>query len=515
MAKPEWQMIIDQEMLLEQQKDTTRRSLSFGMKQNPDEYAGAVKLGKETGTSTDFALKHKKDLELKNRMQVFPMGSLVRDTPRTAEFLSNPENAAIAHDDVESMSFIEKAIAKARDYGGAAVEGLVGKGAGSTLTGTGELYNVAVRNIDRLLDKVLPNSVMSALREPILPWYLDPAQVLIQPGKTLKATGEYVAPEKSRQGLDTDVISGIGQLSFQIGSYLVTGGGMSGTMLYAQGADVMAEKTKDDKADPAMRDTAIIAGAAITKLTEQYGLDKILNRVPPEIKNRTLRFLADKAAAGGIEAAQEITEGLLHDLVRKVTTNENAPILEGALREGSAAGLSAAIVRAALGVRGYRQAKQQEELIVALSEGGRNSKLLQRMPEKYQELVANITRDGDINNVFIPVGQFNTFFQSQEIDPAEAATRYGATNYSEAEALGTDVVIPIEKFAAEVAPRDDLQGLLPDVKFRQGDRTARERQQDLIDEKAREEELIATAQASVGEIRHRFCSRLKQTWKAS
>lgn len=509
MGQRELDALISQDMILEQQKDTTRKSLSFGMKQNPDEYAGAVKLGKETGTSTDFALKHKNDLELKKRMQVFPMDALVRDTPRTAEFLTNPENAAVAHDDVESMSFIEKAIAKARDYGGAAVEGLVGKGAGSTLTGTGELYNVAVRNLDRLLDKVLPNSVMGALREPILPWYLDPAQVLIQPGKTLKATGEYVAPEKSRQGLDTDVISGIGQLSFQIGSYLVTGGGLSGGMLYAQGADVMADKTKDDKADPALRDTAIIAGAAITKLTEQYGLDKILNRVPPEIKNRTLRFLADKAAAGGIEAAQEITEGLLHDLVRKITTNENAPILEGALREGSAAGLSAAIVRAALGVRGYRQAKQQEELIVALSEGGKNSKLLQRMPEKYQELIASITRDGDVNNVFIPVGQFNTFFQSQEIDPAEAATRYGATNYNEAEALGTDVVIPIEKFAAEVAPRDDLQGLLPDVKFRQGDRTARERQQDLIDEKAREEELIANAQASVGDIQTPVLQQIK------
>ena len=512
MDQRELDALVSRELLLEEQKNTTRRSLSFGMKQNPDEYAGAVKLGKETKTSTDFALKHKNDLELKKRMQVFPLDSFVRDTPRTAEFLSNPENAAIAHDDVDSMSFIEKAIGKVVDYGRAAGKGVIGDVIGGTLSGVSTALDVGARAIDRPIRNLFGARVADAFwYEPLRVEgiYLDPLDALKQGGKGFKDLGNTINVEKSRQGLDTDVVQGIGQLGGQIASILLTGGAAGTTMLFAQGTDVMADKVEKDNASQAAKDTAILLGGPITAITEKYGLDKILNRVPPNIKNRTLRFIADKVVAGGIEAGQEIAEGLLMDLTRRVLTNENAPILEGAMKEGGVAALSAAIVRSALGVRGYRQAKQQEELIVALSEGGKNSKLLQRMPEKYQELIASITKDGDVNNVFIPVGQFNTFFQSQEIDPAEAATKYGVTNYSEAEALGTDVVIPIEKFAAEVAPRDDLQGLLPDVKFRQGDRTARERQQDLIDEKAREEELIASAQASVGEIQTPVLQQIK------
>lgn len=512
MDQRELDALVSRELLLEEQKNTTRRSLSFGMKQNPDEYAGAVKLGKETKTSTDFALKHKNDLELKKRMQVFPLDSFVRDTPRTAEFISNPENAAIAHDDVDSMSFIEKAIGKVVDYGRAAGKGVIGDVIGGTLSGVSTALDVGARAIDRPIRNLFGARVADAFwYEPLRVEgiYLDPLDALKQGGKGFKDLGNTINVEKSRQGLDTDVVQGIGQLGGQIASILLTGGAAGTTMLFAQGTDVMADKVEKDNASQAAKDTAILLGGPITAITEKYGLDKILNRVPPNIKNRTLRFIADKVVAGGIEAGQEIAEGLLMDLTRRVLTNENAPILEGAMKEGGVAALSAAIVRSALGVRGYRQAKQQEELIVALSEGGKNSKLLQRMPEKYQELIASITKDGDVNNVFIPVGQFNTFFQSQEIDPAEAATKYGATNYSEAEALGTDVVIPIEKFAAEVAPRDDLQGLLPDVKFRQGDRTARERQQDLIDEKAREEELIASAQASVGEIQTPVLQQIK------
>lgn len=506
MGLKDLQIFAEQESDLANQGQAVNQSLLRGLDENPDEYAKLLKISAQTGIAPPLAREYRPELEKRQRIQALSVDDLVRSNPKTARFLSNPDNAAVAQDDVSGLSTIEQVLLKPVDYVRAAAEGVIGKGAGSTLSGAGELYGVASRSLEALLDKALPNSAMSALRTPV-PWFLDPEQVLKRPGTTLKAAGEYVAPPKERQGLDTDVASGIGQIGFQIASYLTTGGALSTASLYSQGADVMATKTAKDKGvgplgealgmtPGAARDTAIVSGAAITALTEKYGLDRILNRVPPEIKNRTLRFIADKVAAGGIEAGQEIAEGLLHDLTRKVLTDENAPILEGALQEGTAAGLSAAIVRAALGVRGYRQAKQQEEIVKALSG---DSKLRDRLPEKYQEFVADITKGGPVQNAYIPVEQFQTFFQSQGVDPEQIADQIGATNYREALAAGSEVVIPIDKFAANVAPTDYLQGLIPDIKFDQGSMTPRERQEYMADMDAREAELEAKMQALVDE----------------
>ena len=180
--------------------------------------------------------------------------------------------------------------------------------------------------------------------------FLDPIWGAQQKGLTIagkgwKMVGDKLAPPVERQNLATDVSSGIGQLSGQIGLALLSGGVSSvtsmGTML-AQGADVMGRKIAKDQdtsgwfadASQNTRDLATVAGAVITPLTERYGLDKLLNRVPPAIKNRFLRFVADKAAAGGIEAAQELTDGTIAQAAQAALHNdERAETLRLELRQ--------------------------------------------------------------------------------------------------------------------------------------------------------------------------------------
>ena len=255
-------------------------------------------------------------------------------------------------------------LTRIKDYAGAVGQGVVGQGAGSTLTGLGELYDVGVRTTERALGTVLPEGAMEALRAPIVPAALTPGQILKRPGEQLKAAGEAMAPPKDRQNLGTDIAAGVGQLGFQIASYLATGGASSTAMLFSQGADIMAEKTRQDVAPQAAKDAAILGGGAITAITERYGLDKILNRVPPTIKNAALRQIADVLAAGGIEAAQEVAEGLLHDISRRILTNPDAPLLEGIDREALAAGgagaIARAVINAATGMRMRSRAGQAE-----------------------------------------------------------------------------------------------------------------------------------------------------------
>ena len=492
----------------EAKQEQLRQSLMLSVNKNPDQAAQIERLSQQSGIPQPVVERNLAKVIAESRTK--QLQDTARFSPILGQQLTNPEFAQVAYDDVPNLSGLEYVLTKGRDYAGSLGKGVIGQGAGTTLSGFGELYGVASRQLEGLLDQVLPNSAMSFLRTPI-PWYVSPEQILKRPGEELKDFGKMIGAPENRRGFDTDVIEAIGQLGFQITAALTTGGATSTSMLTAQGADIMAEKTRKDDASQSQKDAAIIAGSGITALTERYGIDRLLNRVPPEVRNRTLRFLADKAAAFGIEFAQEVTEGLLHDLVRRITTNENAPILEGALYEGSVAGVAAAIVRAGLGVRSFRNAKDQENFFRAVADNSQNSKLRERLPERFQDLVRKISEGGPVQNVFIPADQFRTYYQDQGIDPAAKAAELGVVNYTEAAAAGTDVVIPIDQFTAKIAPTDDLQGLFNDLRLSQGDMTAREYERYRQDEDARLEEIKQRAAEITGEVQVPAFNTIKQS----
>lgn len=469
-------------------REQVRKSMYLAVKSEPDTEAQLQALSTRTGIPVDAIRLKRDEVTVTDRLNSIDIDKTLAQAPKVSAWLADPSNAAVAHDDTASLSKLEQLTTTGRDIAGAAAQGVIGQGAGATLSGLGELYSVAVRGTSKALDALLPDGAMEALKSVRIPWFTDPQQILKRPGKELKQVGEALGPPVERQTLATDVAAGIGQLGFQIAAYLTTGGASSSAMLLSQGADIVADKTaKDDgtgrvagaigmDAETA-RDTAIVSGGAVTLLTEKYGIDKLLNRVPPAIKNRTLRFIADKLAAGGIEAAQEFTEGLLHDVARRTLTNEDAIILEGVDREMSAAALSAMIVRTALGVKGHRQAKHDEQLIQALGDESKNSTLRERLPEKYQALVERLTKGGPVENLYIPADRFATYFQAQGADPAQMAEALGATNYVDATASGGDITIPMSRALTDLAPSDHLQGLMQDLRFDPDMPTAREAQQ--------------------------------------
>jgi hypothetical protein len=500
--------------ILRDEKETDLRlSLSAAVRNQPDTEAKLQKLSQRTGIALDAVRLNAPEVEYRDRLDSFDYERVIKENPKLSAWLADPKNAGVSHDDYDNLSAAEKLFTRGKDLVGAAGQGVVGQGAGSVVSGVSTLLDVAARGIDRPVRQVFGDRVADAF------WYtpprvgglaIDPFDALKQGGQALKDIGKSMAPPKERENLATDVAQGVGQLSFQIAAYLMTGGTIATTSMFAQGADVMATKTEKDQVDSAVRDTAIVTGGAITAITEKFGLDKILNRVPPEIRNRTLRFIADKAAAGGIEAAQEFTEGLLHDITRYVMTNRDAPILEGVEREMTAAALSAAIVRTALGVRGYRQDKQQEEFFTALGDTAKASKLRERMPEKFRGLIEKYTADGPVANVYVPAAQFQQYFQSQNIDPLQIAETAGVTNYHEALATGGDLVIPMADFATVIAPTDHLQGLMQDMRLRQDEMTPREAKEFEQRRKEWEADILEQAKRDAGETQAPEFEQVKQ-----
>ena len=460
------------DFIKQDQTSDLRSALAVAAQRQPDTEAQLQKLAGRTGVPVDAVRMQRPEVELHDKLEAFDYERVIKDSPKLSAWMAKPDNAALAQDDWQTLSAMERGITHIKDYAGALGGGVVGDAIGRTLSGASTLLDVGARAIDRPVRAAFGDRVADAF------WYeptaLDPFQSLKSTGQSLKAAGDWMKPPQERQTLGTDVAGGISQIGGQIAMHLLTAGTLTGPTLLAQGADVMADKTAKDIADPALKDTAIIAGGAITAITEKYGLDKLLNRVPPEVKNRTLRFMADKVAAGGIEAGQEFAEGLLHDIARRTLTNKDAELLDGVGREMTAAGLSAAIVRTALGVKGHARAKEQEQFVKALTDQAAESKLRERMPEKFREYLDQVTAGGPVENIFIPADQFATYYQSVGLDPAVEASKLGVQNFAEARAAGTDVVIPTADFVTQLSGSDHLQGLWQDLRFNQADMTLRE-----------------------------------------
>ena len=98
---------------LQQEAEKDRRaagleaSLRRGMTRNPDEYARALALAAKTGKAPALVGEFLPEEEQEDRLQSLDVTRLIQSHPRAAAWLSDENNASIAHDDVENLARIE------------------------------------------------------------------------------------------------------------------------------------------------------------------------------------------------------------------------------------------------------------------------------------------------------------------------------------------------------------------------------------------------------------------------
>ena len=459
---------------------------------NPDQYASAINKSSETGIPAHLIAKNP---EAYTRPSRYGAALDAQDAPTTQEWLSSFDNAAVAQDDRENLTMLERGLRGLRAYGDiqrASTAGIV-KTPGTTLSGLGRIYEASSRYLDRGL-RALPGGDWLADKTTVeLPWYLRPSEILKRPGGVIERAGEAIDAPAERQNLATDISGGVGQLGAQVMTQLLTGGAGSLVSLFGQGADIMGDRAEAAGASPEQTDAAVLAGASITALTERYGLDKLLNRVPPQIKNTVLRKLADVAAGGGIEAAQEAVEGVLHNLTAKAVFDPNAPIFEGIDREAAAAGGAGALARAVLGAiipgRQVSFADQDRATAEQIAAVAQQSKLATRSPQKLEELVATIKAQTGAEFAYLDQTAFRTLYQSdQEAAQAAAELTGSPTTYFEAAVSNTKIAVPIEKYVARIAANKNAQALIDHVTFTPDGLTAEEAktERELLEGRAKE-----------------------------
>lgn len=477
--------------------DTLGLSLRLGGESNPDQAAKAQTLAEEAQLPVPTVERNLGQVERQQATR--KTQDALKNAPNTAAFMSNPDNAKVAHDDAENLSAFESILKglsdsvdfKSFDATDTLVRAPAGEGVGTvgrSMRGIGELYGVAGRYLVRGLESVLPEGFVDAVN-PEIPWWMSPSEILKRPGGEIADLGKDIGVPEDRQNTLTDITGGVGQIVGQIAVGLVSGplGATQKTAqtigMLGQGADILAEEgAQKEGATQESRDAAVLAGASVTAITERMGLDALLERVPPAIKNNVVRFVTDKVIAGGIEAGQEVVEGILHNITAMLTFDPEKEATEGLTREAIAAGGAGALFRTLLGAgKGGSglindrlkavEAERTKQAIEAMGETAQASKLRERLPKKYREFVERVREAGPVDSVYVDA---EVLQQSGVIDPLSEDIVDLPAKVSEALATGQPVAIPLEDYQTYIAGTDAHGALANDIKFHADDFTVNE-----------------------------------------
>ncbi|WP_227460236.1 hypothetical protein, partial [Laribacter hongkongensis] len=92
----------------QQRNDRLAGSLRDALQVNPDDYAKTVRLAKAAGVEVEAVPLYADVAQEAQYLDGIGFRTLWKDSPKTAEFLSDAGNARLAHDDVANLSVLEK-----------------------------------------------------------------------------------------------------------------------------------------------------------------------------------------------------------------------------------------------------------------------------------------------------------------------------------------------------------------------------------------------------------------------
>lgn len=432
---------------------------------------------------------------------------------RTAGWISDPNNAAVASDQVEQLTGLEGFLANWRGQIKQNVDvNLLGArrvGAGAFEAIGGGLYGVGLTG-ERVLDRLgLADSAATAAQSGVpglalagLPSFLR------EVGDRNRRAAAYLRGEKGSEralssgvpdflprsnidlGFSGDVAEGVGQIGGQVAVAVGTGGFGSLPSMWGQGVSQMddrvkADQKKDGRTQNSLADDLTLAGGGfVTAITEKLGLDAIMGALPAPVRARLTNKLADVAVAGFTEGTSEVLEGVGQNALAMTLLGEDTGLLDGDLTYQGGVGATVGAVARSLfmtAIPGRQHLASNQQADRALQEGERfdavvqtvrQSELAKRSPERFASFLQSVT-DPDAE-VVIPAEAVSTFFQDNpDLDGWMDEWDIRA-QVEEAKAAGTDVVMSQAAYLEKVAPTAAHDAWAPDIRFGLGEMSRRE-----------------------------------------
>lgn len=429
---------------------------------------------------------------------------------RTAAWISDPDNAAVARDQVPQLTGLEGFLASWRKETLRPFEdGLLGVrrfGAGAYEAIGGGLYGLGLtgeRVLDRLgLSDPATAHAAGALGATQISGFLKEVGTRNRRAaaylrgtegseRALSAGVPDVLPRVERDlGFAGDVAEGLGQMGGQVLIAVGSGGFASLPSMWGQGVAQMDDRVKEAQArdgrteNSVKDDLALAGGGFVTALTEKLGLDAVMGALPAPVRARLTNKLADVVVAGVTEGASEVAEGVGQNALARTLLGEDTGLLDGDLAyQGGVGATVGAIARSLFltAVPGRQhvadnaradRALQEGERFSAAVQAVRQNELAKRSPERFAAFLNSVT-DPDAE-VVIPAEAVATFFQSNpDLDVWMDEWDIRA-QVEEARAAGTDVVMSQAQYLAQVAPTAAHDAWAQDIRFGLGEMSQRE-----------------------------------------
>lgn len=493
------QSVADYEAWKAKQQQAKVKASAFVIGQsdgNPDELAGDMKLATDYSAATG-APKPTVPMVSEYR-SVFQAAiektraeTILSSSPRLTDWLRDPENATLAKDDLETLSWWESAA-------------IVPRGIASALPAFNEgFYNVAgtlaaLPGKNRVSDEAFRLAdVARAMKEDVA-------------GPSGNWLGRQVQGASQSIGMMTPGL---------LATYL--SGGTAGPAVMAAYIAPGAV-TQGGQSARAGMDAGLSPGRSLLYGGTDAAAEVLFERIPV---GRLLGDIAEGSGFGKILAGQLATEiptevgtTLFQNFNEWVTLNPDKTVSEFVAEQPEAIRDTVAqTFLATLGVSGLgagvsrlgrfadeqqkaRDAEGRVALFQELSGQAVASKLRARMPERFRDFVERATVNGPVESVYVPASEFASYFQTAGIDPYALVDELDGVTRDDLDAAlaaGGDLKIPTATYAAKIAGSDHDAFLMENMRFDPTDMTARE----AADFNARVDDIMQEMWAEAEDIR--------------
>lgn len=444
-----------------------RRSLIAASDSNPDQVARAAQLSRKYNVPQKAI---EQDLDFYEKEEKFNdeyFTKLSYANPDLASFIANQDNAGMIHDDVGNLLYTAD---KMRSFGGAlaqfASDNIGGAGEQGTAVGQFIMQDIGGDPIAQAKNDLLG----LALR-------LGGSVLNFSSEEGLDKAAEFIRPPEERRDFVDNVTEGLGQVSAQI-LIFARNPAASVFSLSATGAEQQADRLDAENInDPRTRALAQTAGGLVTAATERVqlgilfnkvpGLNKIMGKAPQALQNKWASIPLDIGTAAGAEAAQEVIEGALQDLIAYAMYNPDQEFFETLKEEAATAGVVGGIARTAiLAATGGRrasdfqaqadQAKLLRQMAEEAKKAGTETNLAKRDPEKFKEFLSTANEGAEVT---LDPSVVDELFQSDiDMEFFYNAIPEARQAFEEAELTGADINLPADKLIFAMS-QDETNGL--------------------------------------------------------
>lgn len=473
-------------------KQAVKGSLYVGAQKEPDRQAKVIELADRMKLPADMVERNYDSYSKASVSETTDYDDLVDKHPGTAQYLSDPANSAVAHDDIDGLRQTEQIV---QDMGIASTMGR------SLMSGVSSMYANMARVPALAYDAfAIPQNIIAkatggvqvrsadwARNNSIAKYYDEAADAYKTPAMSRSITQELDQGNYSRAGMALAAqfaANAPQQAAIMLGAL----SGLGIPTLAGVGAVSAAGANKEAQesgVDPLTASANALSKGTVEAGFESLGTFGILKHWAGALtkqygKEASKQVLQDFAKtmlhsfAG--EANEEAMTSVVHDFTDYVTgTNPDA--LEGigqrALDAGLIGGVSGSTMTAPTAtIAGLeRSAKARDstlarDFFLSMGKSIEASKLRERLPDAKKKFIEQITQGTPVETIYISAEAVQTYFQSKNIPAAQAMQQMGLSEqYNEAVELGTDVKIPLADFANKLVGTEHYTGLANDIRF--------------------------------------------------